>query len=365
MITRLVIENFKCFETRQEIRFPRFALIYGHAGSGKSTIVHAIKLLLKSYFLAPLIRDLDYSVHNIDEILPRKDVTKRTKLEMEGSLRIPYIKANLDFSIELSLSISDGVLSTGIRIGETSMPKAEMLQSMFAYVCKEYNEGRYSVKFEAHYLTHSVYNIKVVFPRITVIDKEEFIVLYQDIFPKILERNIKLVDTVRNIVDYSVRPGIDTKFTRSVIHILTDPQLKRRVSRALSEILNREILLDFRKVEARDEYVLEDIVLSLPLSVHETSLVSLLYMLVALESVSDGGTVIIDDFDSYLDSDLLERTVRSVSRRALERNLQLILMFRYRENLERAAKTMEALLGERPPVTELYRDSSGNCIVKC
>jgi len=364
MITRLKIENFKCFQDKQELHFTRYTLVHGPAGSGKSTITHAIKLLIKSYLLTPIVRELDYSIFNIEEILPNKDPTRRARLELEGFLKIPYIKANLNFNIELSLSVSDGVLSTGVQIGETVIPRAEMLQSMFSYVCREYNEGRYSVKLEAHYLTHSVYNVKVVYPRVTVIDKEEFIVLYQDIFPKILERNLKIVDTVRNIVEYSIRPGVETKFSKLALQILTDPQLKRRVSKLLSEIVGRELILDFRKIESREEYILEDVISSLPISAQETSLISLLYMLVAVESVSDHGTVVIDDFDSYLDSELLERVVTVLTKRALERDLQLILMFRYRDNLEKTRKIIDESSPEKTTVIELSRDNSRQCIVK-
>ncbi len=347
------MQNFKCFENKREIRFSRFTFIHGRAGSGKSSITHAVRILTKTYMLTPIVRDLDFSVLNVEEILPKRDPTKRTRLELEGSLRVPYIKTDLLFDIELSLSISDGILSTGVRIGETTMPKAEMLQSMFSYVCKEYREGRYSVKLEAHYLTQSIFNIKAVYPRITVIDREEFVVLFQDTFPRLLERGIKVVDCVRNIVDYSIRPGLETKFTKMALNLLIDPQLKRRVSKLLTEVTGRDIILDFRKIENREEYVLENVVQALPLSAHETSLINLVYMFTAEESLPDRGTLIVDDFDSFLSDELLERTVSVLSKRALERELQLILLFRYRENLERAQKVAERFCREDISVVEL------------
>ena len=45
MITKLRIQNFKCFEEEREISFSRFNILYGKNGRGKSTVAQSLLLL--------------------------------------------------------------------------------------------------------------------------------------------------------------------------------------------------------------------------------------------------------------------------------------------------------------------------------
>jgi len=330
VLTRLVIENFKCFKTKQELNFNKINVVYGTSGSGKSSIVHAIRLVMKTYLLDPLLREPDYSISNIDEMLPDRDIDKKIRIVLEGKFQLPYIQKEVKYDIALTLSVSDGTLTTGVEIEDTKIPQSEMLQAMFSYIIREHTIGKYSIKFEAHYITHSIYNVRVVYPRITLFDKELFIVLYQDIFPKILENNIHIVRGVRGYVDYSFKPMIEDEYTRIVKKLFVDPQVKYLVSEDLSKVLDRKILLDLRRVEHSEEYVLEDLAMRLPVSSLGTSFFNLVHVFTELESLPPGGTLIVDDFDTYLSDDILERTCDVLIKRSLEKNTQLILITRSR-----------------------------------
>ncbi len=328
MLTRLVIENFKCIEDAQELNFSKYNIIYGASGTGKSTIVHAIKLIMKTYLLDPPLREPDYSVSSIEEMLPNRDVDKRIKVALEGKLKIPFINQDIKFDISLTLSVSDGTLTTGIEVESTKIPQGEMLQAMFSYVVKEHTIGKYSIKFEAHYLTHSIYNVRVVYPRVTVFDKELFIILYQEIFPKILENNIHIISGFRTGVEYSFKPMIENDYMKIVRKMFVNPHVKYNVSEDLSKVLNDKVLLDLRKLEKLDEYVLEDVVKELPVSCLGTSFINLLYLFTELESLNNGGTLIVDDFDSYIDDTIIERVCDTLIERCEKKNIQLILLVR-------------------------------------
>lgn len=45
MITKLKIQNFKCFEEERELSFSRFNILYGKNGRGKSTVIQSLLLL--------------------------------------------------------------------------------------------------------------------------------------------------------------------------------------------------------------------------------------------------------------------------------------------------------------------------------
>ncbi len=330
VLTRLVIENFKCFKTKQELEFDKINIIYGPSGTGKSTIVHAIRLVLKTYLLDPPLREPDYSVSSIEEMLPDKDVDRKIRISLEGKLLLPYLQKDIRYDIALTLSISDGTLTTGVEIEDTKIPQSEMLQAMFSYVIREHTIGKYSIKFEAHYLTHSIYNVRVVYPRVTLFDKELFIVLYQDIFPRILENNIHIVGGARGQVDYSFKPMIENEYFRIVKKLFVDPHVKYLVSEDLSKVLGRRVLLDLRRLERSEEFVLEDLAIRLPVSSLGTSFVNLMHIFTELESLQPGGTLIVDDFDAYLSDDILERTCEVLVRRSIEKDIQLILIVRSR-----------------------------------
>ncbi len=334
MLDKVVIENFKCFREKREFTFSKINLVHGKAGSGKSSIVHALKLCIKSFLLDPILKDPDYAVDEIRELLPDKDITKRLHIRLEGSILLPYVNKKAKYDIDLTLSVSDGTLSTGIEIEEAKITRSEMLQAMFSYIIKEYNYDKYTIKIEAHYLSHCVYNLKVVYPRITIMDRELFIVLYQEIFPNMLREYIKIITLLHNIAQYSILPTIDDPLLENYRILFSDPHVKCRVSKLLSEIYNREIVIDIRRLKNRDEYVIEDLSTGRPTSSYDSTFRSLLNICTSMESLREGGTLIIDDYDAMLSGDILNRATSIIVKRALERDIQLIITLRHSRNIE-------------------------------
>ncbi|NPA70546.1 MAG: hypothetical protein GXO26_07025 [Crenarchaeota archaeon] len=328
MIEEIVVENFKCFKNRKEVKFNQINIVKGDSDTGKSSLIHAVKLCLKSFLLDPIMKDLDYSIDDVRELLPDQDPSKRIHIHMRGSIDLPYVHKLAKYDIDMTLSVSDGTLSTGIEIEDAKITRSEMLQAMFSYVIKEYNYDKYSVKIEAHYLSHCVYNLKVVYPRITIMDKELFIILYQDIFPNLLKEHIKIVNIYQGVAYYSINPLIDEPYVETYKILLVDPQVKHNVNKVLSKIYNRDVIIDIRRMKNRDEYIVEDIVTGRPISTMSTTFRNVLNIVIALESSPRSGTVIVDDYDRMVTGIKMIDVTSVLAERCLERDVQLILMVR-------------------------------------
>ncbi len=353
MLEKIVIENFKCFKDKREFKFSKINLIYGKSGSGKSSIVHALKLCLKTFLLDPILREYDYAIDQVRELLPDNDISKRIHIYTRGTITLPYVNKNAIFDIDFSLSVSDGTLSTGIEIEDAKITRSEMLQAMFSYVIREYNYDKYSIKIEAHYLSHCVYNVRVVYPRITILDRELFIILYQEIFPNMLKESIKILTPYNNIAQYSIIPNIEDPNIETYKILLTDPCVKYRVSKILSEIFNREVIIDVRRIKNRDEYIIEDLSTSRPVSSLESSFRNILNICTLIENLRNNGTLIVDDYDSLMGDDLLTKVTTIIVKRALSRNIQLILTFRYRRNLDEVFSKLQDLVKDGLEIIEL------------
>ncbi|NPA99817.1 MAG: hypothetical protein GXO10_00405 [Crenarchaeota archaeon] len=346
MIEEIVVENFKCFRNRKEVKLSQINIVKGDSDSGKSSLVHAVKLCLKSFLLDPVMKDLDYSIDDIRELLPDQDPSKRLHIHMRGNIDLPYVHKMAKYDIDMTLSVSDGTLSTGIEIEDAKITRSEMMQAMFSYIIKEYNYDKYSIKIEAHYLSHCVYNLKVVYPRLTIMDKELFIVLYQDILPNLLRENIKIVNIYQGIACYSVNPLIDEPYTEAYKILLVDPQVKYNVNKLLSKIYNRDIVIDIRRLKNRDEYVVEDIVTSRPVSAMSTTFRNLLNIVIAIESSPMLGTVIVDDYDRMIPGSKIVNITNILAERCLEKNVQLILTVSEGLDVDRMINNLSSSLSE-------------------
>ncbi len=340
MIEEVLIENFKCFKDRKDLKFSQINIVKGESDKGKSTIVHAVKLCLKSFLLDPIIRDLDFSIDEVKELLPDLDLSKRIHIHLKGNIDLPFVHKPVKYDVDMSLSVSDGTLSTGIEIEDARITRSEMLQAMFSYIIKEYNYDKYSIKIEAHYLSHCVYNLKVVYPRITIMDKELFIILYQDIFPNLLKERIKIVNLYQGAACYSLNPVIEEPFIENYKILLVDPQVKHNVSKLLSKIYGRDIIIDVRRMRNRDEYVIEDIVTSRPISTMSSTFRNLLNMAIVIESTPRTGTVIVDDYDRMITGNDLQRITKVLVERCLEKDIQLILMVNNGLDVERTIENI-------------------------
>ncbi|NPA24029.1 MAG: AAA family ATPase [Crenarchaeota archaeon] len=348
MIEEIIVENFKCFRNRKELKLSQINIIIGEPEKGKSTIIHSVKLCMKSFLLDPIIRDLDFSIDEVKELLPDMDLSKRIHIHLRGNIELPFVYKPVKYDIDMSLSASDGTLSTGIEIEDAKITRSEMLQAMFSYIIKEYNYEKYSIKIEAHYLSHCVYNLKVVYPRITIMDKELFIILYQDIFPNLLKDRIRIVNPYQGVACYSINPIVDDPFTENYKVLLVDPQVKHNVSRLLSKIYGRDVVIDIRRIKNRDEYVVEDITTSRPISTMSTTFRNVLNIAIVIESTPKTGTVIIDDYDRMIPGSHMANITDILVKRCLERGVQLILTANTGLDVEKTVeKLREALPSEQ------------------
>ena len=325
MIKSLLIENFKCFKNCYEIEFGKVNVIYGNSNTGKSTIIHAIKLPIKTFSTDPIIKDVDFSYNEIREILPNRDISKTLRIVIKGDLKLPYVESILNYIIDFKLSVSDGTLCTGIEIEDLKITIPEMLQSMFAYVIKEIKHGKYSIRFEGHYLMHSIYNVKVIYPRITIIDRETYTILYIEILPKLFEKFIKIIPDIKLSKYYSCKPTYPSKYCELVNDLLENPEIKEKLSHLISKVLGTKFIFDIRKLQETDEFLIENVVNKLNVSLESTTLLNLMYIFTKLLLTPKNGTLVIEKPDQDLDLNTLKQFLNTLVNYCIDNNIQLII----------------------------------------
>ncbi len=324
MIRSLTIGNFKCFRDPQTLSLSKLNIIYGHACSGKSSIVHAIRLILKTFTSDPIVKDVDFSFDSVSDLLPDKDVTKVLHASIIGDVLIPYVRKPISYVADLRLSASEGLLSTGVEVESFKISVPEMLQAMFSYLVRDLRCGRYNVRFESHYLVHSLHNVKVVYPRVTVVDRETSAILYTEILPKIIEEHIAVAPEVRAARCYSCREGLLSSCCRVAERVFQRPELKDRISTLMTRIMGRSIKIDIRKTSAAGDYCVEDIVEGINVSMESSGVLQILNVVTELVSLPSCGTLVVDEIDQYLDRKLMERAAEVIVDECIARDIQLV-----------------------------------------
>lgn len=103
MITKLKIQNFKCFSEEKEIRFSKFNVLYGKNGRGKSTIIQSLLLLSQNIKKKDTLASLSLK-GNIIDLGSYSDVTNRY---VDEELIRFSVSTNIDEVLKLSFGKSN------------------------------------------------------------------------------------------------------------------------------------------------------------------------------------------------------------------------------------------------------------------
>ncbi len=117
MLTRLVLENFKCFN-RADITFKPLTILTGTNSSGKSSVIQAILMSIAFANRAtPLLKyELrDYGFQSFTELRTQSADENRISLKLEGDNRINNIELLRGDSGEVKVSLV-GLAATGVQL---------------------------------------------------------------------------------------------------------------------------------------------------------------------------------------------------------------------------------------------------------
>ncbi len=323
-INSLILENFKIFRNAT-FKFKKYNIITGSNDSGKSTIIHAILTSLKTLTSDPIVRDVVFSFENIEDIIHNHDVEKVTRIEVNGSLPLNYINENLDFSLRLRLSRNNGIIITDVSIGNVQLQDKEVLQATYSYIIKEARIGKYIIRLIPHHLQHTVFNVKVFYPRISIINVDEGLLLLEDAFPSIIYKHVCIIPSLRSFITSKSKLDFLDTSSSIIIKLLEQPKIKYKVSQVLTSIFGREIIIDVKKVKGFDEFYIEDLSSGNRFSLESSSLAQILYVIVHTLSLPKNSTLIIEEPEVHLHPKMQRKFMNELLKLCNENDLQLII----------------------------------------